>query len=317
MPGFGPGTILIPSDVNIGFGHLVAAETGLPSSSGLVVATGEMCAVFANGSFAITQEHFPDITNDSIFTFTADLTQQATVHLFTPFGPNWLEFDPIASDYAATFYAGKSGVTNAQVKSFTLAGVVGPTTWTLAIAMLAGLAVDLANTTLYYGDGAIGGAVKRWNLVGNVALPDLVAGTGINQLGVDMIVHPLTGNLVFLNQPNPAITPTQWFITVYTPAGAFVRTIALPLNADAVDAPRLSLDLGYSKAVWARTFEDETDTTAHFLRYDVTTGAFLKEWFQPQNDLGTAIPISCPFMAWDPVVPPAPSQRPGCQGFGG
>ena len=86
----------------------------------------------------------------------------------------------ISTNKTTLFYVGDpgGGAVKAKVTTVSNVGIQGATTWTFAVAGLTGMAPSPDETILYYtgSGGATNAAVKRWDLVNDVALTNLVAG---------------------------------------------------------------------------------------------------------------------------------------------
>lgn len=143
-----------------------------------------------------------------------------------PFPEHPVNAFSISMDFAETFYVvwpqGALGSGHPIVRTVSKAGVVGPTTWTLPGTQSGYSAVSPGGGILYYGQFTSPSAVKRFDLVGNVALSDLVATpSGFN---VTDIVCLADGTILvsFLSQ----IGYPQAQVRHFAPDGTLLHTYA-------------------------------------------------------------------------------------------
>jgi hypothetical protein len=183
----GIGSIVVPDDtpllplalarpdLNATVSRFVRAPTaaGFPS--------GEAGDVLPDGTCLISWS-----TIQSGSPYGADLYDRNFAHIATVFAGIKVRY--ITSNLAGAFYvllnpgAGQPNALRIQVKRVSATGVVSPTTWDLGLSPglnVYAIAVNAAETILYYllPGGAGSGHIKRWDLVANVALSDLTAGT--------------------------------------------------------------------------------------------------------------------------------------------
>src|SRR3990172_3717594 len=90
--------------------------------------------------------------------------------------------DVVTTNKLDTFYIVRtgSGGNNAIVTTVNTSGALGPTTWDLGTVGVIAACVNQAETILYYGKSGTNQPVKRWDLVLNAAMSDLVAGVDAN-----------------------------------------------------------------------------------------------------------------------------------------
>jgi hypothetical protein len=214
------------------------------------------------------------------------------------FGGSWDKESPFASDFSSTFYIGKRAATS-LVRACTKTGTLG-TTYNLGTGAIHSLGVDTANTTLFFTGDSVGSPMKTWDIGGNVAGPNLVAGVAnFAWPGRDILVIPGTNQLLTIVQPSTLTVAYQ--VNRYEfPSGTLLSTYPLTGDVFTISDARLSLDLGSpSVAFWVRTFPDATGLTSQLIQFNIATG-FPVTSFTINNDSTdpTKAPLSCPFFAF-------------------
>ena len=230
----------------------------------------------------------------------------------------WDTFSPMASDFASTFYVAKVDffLPTTVIGAVGSNGVVGPTQWNLGMTWTlpikdnpGGIGVSQDNAILYYTGITPGTPIKRWDLIGNVALADLVAGVAGVQWQLDLIVVPTTTTFLVMTSTDSGASLYE--VRLYDAvAGTLLRTYPLVLNPDFSD-PRIALDLASpSTLFWIRSFPDLSGATTTFSQLSIATGAVLTTFTVPNDSSDpTKIPLSCPFFAWGVT---GPVGVPGC-----
>jgi hypothetical protein len=160
----------------------------------------------------------------------------------------------VTSNRSDTFYVGQA-MSNTLAKVTTIdsvTGLPGATIWDIPITgfVFMGMAVSLDDTILYYTVGTnTDNAIKRWDLVNNIAMSDLTAAPvgyhtrpNISGGSCDILVLQ-DGNIVvpFVKNNHDGLVNT------YTPAGALVSSLAIP---NLLDRLTHALDDPNSYWVW-------------------------------------------------------------------
>lgn len=186
----------------------------------------------------------------------------------------------LSSNKVDKFYVGVSGVaptTYATISAYTLTGtLIGTLTLTGSFALPA-LAPSLDDTILYYEDGGVSPAVKRWDLVGNAPLADLVAGIANFQIREMLILDDNTILVLYFNG-----STLDTFVNRYATDGTLMNTYIATGNTG-ID-PHLAYGIDDPTTFWAwhkiaggfsRFLEINSDTGAivtQFERYHFTSG---------------------------------------------
>lgn len=289
---FGLGTILVMPDDGGGVGGLltISDRSVVPFGSG--IGDTESGAVLSNGTFMVLDDldtftiYAP---NGSVITTPVPFTFASHIDFLSPMAtiPGVLGF------YASCIPDPQTGGQFVKIRRVASDGSLGATTYTLGtIQQIRGLVGNGADTIAYYGDAAVGGAIKRWDLVNNVALADFVAGATTNQIGLDAGIDA-NGNIWFAYQTNHSSRATEC-LKQWSPAGALLQTLTPPTSVNTGNAfdVRMALDIGDTTLVWAQTFP--TLTTTQLIAYDIVTGAIKQNLTVPNGNAGE-IPFSCPF----------------------
>jgi hypothetical protein len=252
---------------------------------------------------------------DQFAIYGPDFVRDFTVTGLTGYGLG--QYTPISSNRLDTFYvcAGGSGATMAKVNTITNGGVVGGTSWTLGHASVATMAVNLAETRLYYATET-GGTVHAWNLATDSAAADLATHSGSNWRAYSVIVLDDESIVVLWGQ---VLSPFNAEAIRYDSAGATLSTCSFGVNrpkllAHGADDPTsywvwLSsnftgtfANVRASDGVVLTTFDVPLQSGQVYARSDYasTTSA---EWFVPSS--------TCPFLLWFAEQAPLPPLTPG------
>jgi len=143
------------------------------------------------------------------------------------------------------FYAGYggSGGTHALVKRISKTGVIGSTIGPFATAGLTAIAAKDDETILYYA-ATIGGAVKTWNIAGNIAGADLIAGIAGYSI-VDILY--LSNNTLIVGYYNG--TTKDLIVKNIDTTGAVLHTYSFG-TAHAGTTPRLFYAIDSPASFW-------------------------------------------------------------------
>lgn len=164
---------------------------------------------------------------------------------------------------AATFFLGSRGEggQNARVTTMDAAGALGATTWDLGSVGLRAIAPSLDATILYYIQDTTEAAIKRWDLVNDVALSDLAAGVASYTNGKDLLVMA-DGSIVAAY--TAVVSP---FVRRYSAAGATLNTYAL------ANYPNRLAHAGDGTSFWVWTFPSAG--VSRFTQYRASDGVVL------------------------------------------
>ncbi len=225
----------------------------------------------------------------------------------------------IISNGSDRFYTGQGNT----VIRFDRDGVIDGT-WTLPVtANLWGLAPSLDESILYYvqGPGSSGLAVKRWDLINDLALSDLAAGIGGAGARRDVLVMADGSILV----------PYSVGVKRYSPAGSVLNTYTTATVGASYD--HIVLDLNPANFIYS----DQTSTFKHFYQIRASDGFVVYHSTIPRFNAGVGAsgdgsprfgasfscpiiviptPITVPFTTSTPVdivvVPPDGTQTCEC-----
>lgn len=183
----------------------------------------------------------------------------------------------ISTNKTTTFYLGHKGggLVLAKVTTASALGVAGPTTWTFAAAGLTGMAPSPDETILYYtgSGGSVAAAVKRWDLVNNVALTDLVAGI-VGFTTNDIVVLSDGTGLVLYYSSDPTrvrhYSTAGATLNTYTFTGAMTTTTRI---CRAIDDPTsfwifLKLTTGFARIQNIKVSDGSTLTTFDIVNFE-------------------------------------------------
>ena len=150
------------------------------------------------------------------------------------------------------------------VKTVGPTGTIGGDTWDLGASAIKGMAVSHDDTILYYRNSA-SSAIRRWDLVNDVALSDLVdPGISIGSQFVDMLCLA-SGNVVYGYTSGGTDTAK-----VYSAAGALLQTITL-FSPGGGSSTRLCRGVDDDTTFWAWKKNSNPSVFKEFLVADGST----------------------------------------------
>jgi hypothetical protein len=160
---------------------------------------------------------------------------------------------------------GGLGLTHATVRHVSNTGVLGAA-WTLTgnVGVL-GIAVDPTETVLYFIKSGAGPAIKRWDLVNDIALPDLVA-LGTVALAKDLLC--LTDGSVLVLSRNASVQNVRR----YDDTGALLTTYPLTFALSSSGGDRLAHDVTDAN-FWVQ--QKDANVVGTFTRFRVSDAAVL------------------------------------------
>jgi hypothetical protein len=212
------GAIAIPDDTD-GFPLVIHSPTdGSVLQFRQPFPAGETAAMLPNG-----RGLFSDSWNNEIGLYDATLTRLRTLAWTVTNGA-----PPMSTNGVDRFYVGDlgGGAVHARFTTFDADGNPGPTIWTLPEAGLSTLVPAPDETFVYLrGQASAGAQVQRWDLINNVALPNVPitppTGYTISGLG-ELVVLPDGTLLVSWHRSSPTydalvqrLTATGTVITTY------------------------------------------------------------------------------------------------------
>ena len=208
---------------------------------------------------------------------------------------------------ASIFYAGSvgGGGQNARVRTISNAGVLGGTTYDLGVAGLTALAAKNDETILYYSGAvsSVNSEIKRWDLVLNAAMSDLVADIGGTYQVTDILyLADDTIIVMYFQSSNGSV-----IIKNYNLSGTLLRTYDLG-TGNSSTKPRLAYAIDDPDSFLAWTHASGTGES-RFREIETSSGTVLGNVIQSEYEGGayqsaeTATPnsrsgpsFSCPFM---------------------
>lgn len=226
------GSLLINDDTAGGYPLvIISSTTGLPLKFVQNIPAGENGGILANGTML-----FEEI--DSGFLGIAlkmyDSNFNLLFNITTPYT------QPMSTNKVDKFYVGDNGSQpTATVKTVLLTGAFG-STWVLPATGLSAMAPSNDETILYYAGGSptLGGAVKRWDLIGNAALSDLAVGVASHYICHDMLVMA-DGSIIVAFQK--ASATKALLVNRYDAAGSILGTYTYGSDHNGITA-RLAID---------------------------------------------------------------------------
>jgi hypothetical protein len=253
------GTILINDDTD-GFPLAMLSETtGLPLRFMNPFPIGEMVAVLNDGTILL--EDSPSLL---LRLFDPDLNIIGSVAY--PWGAG--DVGALNSDRETTFYASKFGGTVAYQMDIT-----GTVTDTFTVAAAISLMCpNRDNTILYYVQAGVNQAIRCWDLVNDVALPNLVAGVANHFAIKNMLV--LADDTILVGYGKSSAT-TDYFVRHYSAAGATLNTYVLSDTTEKINWIQLGInDDSSSFLIWSFP---TVDVTSRFTYITVSDGSVLSE----------------------------------------
>jgi hypothetical protein len=169
----------------------------------------------------------------------------------------------ISSNQVDTFYV----VNGSIVSTISDAGLVGGTQWTVTGTPWA-MAPSLDGTILYYVRSGANEPIRRWDLVNNVALADLVAANATHSFVRDLLV--LQDGTLIAGYIKNTVTK-DYFVRAFDNAGATLHTYAVTdgqLN-------RLTHAIDDPNSFWLWTFLTTPDGVSEFVNVKVSDGSAL------------------------------------------
>ena len=291
------GSILINDDTNEFPGAIISQTTGQPLAFIQGMAAGEAGDVLPTGEVLL--EHVVDV---DLKLYAPDLTLQAVVPYV------WTGSPRIRAHQSGKWYVGMAGAgfgPNANVTTVLADGSFGPTTWDLGGVGLVGLAANAAETILYY--AGIGGStnvpIKRWDLVNDVGLSDLVAGIATYTNGDIIVLADDTIIAIYYVSPGTACQ-----VLHYSAAGATLHTYTFGAIGGNTYPPRLATALDDPASFWIYFQDPTNDQIAYVQNVRISDGVILSSLTPSLYSAGTYLGVptaspdrfgvspSCPFM---------------------
>lgn len=153
------GSILVPDDTDGFAAAILSATTGEPIRFKYPFPAGESAYILENG-YILTE----DRSNGNVVLFAPDLTLVSTIPFVISSSGGGI------SGRGDKFYVARDIGATDEVKTVNIDGTFGPTTWVTSGTNDA-IAVSLDHSVLFIGPTS--GNIKRWDLINDVALPDL------------------------------------------------------------------------------------------------------------------------------------------------
>lgn len=187
-------------------------------------------------------------------------------------------FTRISSNQLNRFYVGNA--TTGVVKTVDTAGNIGATSWDVGASLWA-IAPSLDDTILYYvATGSTNVAIKRWDLVNNVALSDLVAGVANYNLPKTLLVQADGTILAGYRK----ITATKdAYVRHFSAAGATLHTYDF---GAVVTLNQLSHAIADPVSFWVWLFSNSTSKEHDFREIRIADGVTLHALTPPQYTSG-------------------------------
>jgi hypothetical protein len=224
--------------------------------------SGEYGAPMSDGRIAIE-----DHENDRV-TIYANLASVANVTF--PRSPGSRQV--IATNRTTKFYLGNqgSGGTAAFVRRTSTTGVFDAPTWTLAASGLSVMVPNLTDTILYYANAGYGEAIKRWDLVNDVALSDFAAGVSGYLLAPDM--HVLSDGTILAGYIRNTTSNPSFMAKRLNAAGTVLNTYSY--NWASTTTVRLAIGQDDPTSFWLK--RHTPGSTVQYLQVRVSDGATLQ-----------------------------------------
>lgn len=286
---------------------ILSSTTGLPLFFSPLNAAGEVAAITTDGFLLINTEN--GSPSDQVKLFNATLQLLTTI---TPFAGKIVR--GIATDMSTRFYVNGFGI--GTVKSYDTAGNFLQS-WTLPDADNVSQAVTHSNTILYSANNGAAGAIRRFDLVNNIALTDLVAGIATYSIGKSSLLVLADGTIIAAYYGGGSTTNVS--VKAYNAAGSTLHTYSLgESNADVRLA--MAIDDPVSFWIWTKDLTGPGGTSTGFSTFrniQVSNGAVLTNLNAPEYENGVYVPTatltperfghseSCPFWVTRAVTIPA------------
>jgi hypothetical protein len=174
------------------------------------------------------------------------------------------------------FYCADVESAPTTLRIISVLGVVEDTLSMTGIANVKGLAANNDGTILYYTIENFS-TVKQWDLVNNVALPDLVADIATYN-GYDILV--LSNDTILFSYVKPGSGAADSFIVrQYNTNGILLNTYNFDADVYTTDVPpRLGYALDEPNSYWAyMPTSDDTNFFSRYVNVRITDGAYLSE----------------------------------------
>jgi len=234
----GPGSILINDDTD-GFPLVIFANNGSVQRIVYPFPAGEAADLLRPDGPSLWADS--GASND-LKLFDLSLGLITTIAFDVGFAPSIR-----AQQTLQRFYAGRA-TSPAQVKSFSPTGVELTANTLTGNNGLTGLAANNAGTILYHTRGGPNNPIKRWDLIGNVDLSDLVAADSARVGGFDILV--LLDDTIVVSYTN--FTTGEFRLRQFDPSGTPLEDhqIAATSSLPAGTLPRLAYADGDPASIW-------------------------------------------------------------------
>lgn len=242
------GSIVINDDTSGYPLVLVDPITGEALGSVDGIPAGENGAILADGTMM-----FEDISVPGLKIYNDQLVEQ--VAIITNFT------QPISSNKIDKFYVGDA---DTLVKTISKLGAIGGIV-DLGTSSLAAMAPSIDESILYYTSAPlIGGAVKRWDLISDVALSDLAAGVASHYICHDILVLD-NGTIIVAFQK--ATATMDLVIHQYQPDGTIIGTYNYGSDLSSLTA-RLAYALDDPTSFWVWVHTASPNSFSRFIHIE-------------------------------------------------
>ena len=213
---------------------LLSSTTGAPLDFVYPLPGGEAMTQLTNGLMLLE-----DLDTNDLKLYTGGFTLVAAVTT---------DGNRLGSNRSDRFYVGhgSSSPTPGLVQTVDQLGAIGATTWDVGPAM-SSIAPSRDDAILYYAQGAPADPVQRWDLVGNVALPDLAAGVADHTIRELFVLADNT--ILALYQDTSPVS--SCFVRHYSAAGATLLDYTTQFTDSTGSDPHLALALDDPTSFWA------------------------------------------------------------------
>jgi hypothetical protein len=275
------GDIFVPDDTDGFPGIILDPDDGTVKRHVLFPFT-ERADVLPNGVILAQNEGTTDLT-----LYSATLEALATLSGFS--GGSGVD---IRTNGVDKFYASAGSL----VRTVDDTGAIGGDSWTITTTSPVAIAPDRTDGILYYAHSGVSQAVRRWDLVNDVAMSDLVAAVTNYFIGEDMFVMADGTILVRYQKTSGGV---DHFIRRYNPDGTTAQTYAF--GTTVVNRMAWAIE---DDSIWVWTQAAGTGT---FKRMLLSDGSFPQSFTQydfvggVSEEAPTAFPqrfghsFSCPF----------------------
>lgn len=224
---------------------------------------GQDGAVLSNGNFLLMEE---GNANPGFKVFDKDFnvlnTVTRTQNLYNAAARN---------DSLQTFYSSDGNI----VTEYSSTGVATGKSWNLSPNNVSWMAVNLNSSILYFTNGTGAVAIKRWDLVNNIAMSDLAPSIASTELNDILYLEDDTILAAYLHT---GTAPQDVLVKRYDTSGTVLNTYDFgTLWRDSQRPPRIGYALDSPNSFWISLAPNASQQLSYFWNVKISDGSYITQ----------------------------------------